>query len=103
MIIQFFNDSMNWNNQSILTPLIEFMIILFIIMFITYLFVKVRIPNLIIVVYLISIIVCVISIRSYTIPYTPLIQLLALLFSTVIFIYTMFDYNKKRKINKNEV
>lgn len=97
MMIQFFNDSINWNYESILTPLIEFLIILFIVLFMTFLYIKLRTVPAITLFYFIGIIACITSIRSYTIPLTPIIQLLAILFMTLIFLYTMFDFNKKRK------
>lgn len=95
MLIQFFNDTLGWNYESILTPLIEFLIIAFFMIFMTFIYMKLRIVPIIVLFFLIGILICIASIRSYTIPLTPLIQLVAILYMTILFIYTMFDFKKK--------
>lgn len=97
MLFQFVNESYTWNMESILTPLIEFLVILFVVLFMIYIYVKLRIVPLVFLTFIIAIIICMVSITRYDIPLTPFIQLFAILICTVLFLQTVFEYNKKRK------
>ena len=73
------------------------LIILMVIMLIVY--VKLRIFLVILVIFLLSLIIGITSIMDYSLPFSPYLQILFILFQSVIFIITsigVFTYGKER-------
>lgn len=78
-----------------ITATLSIMIFLMVLMLVLYL--KYKKYNLIIIVYLFSLIIGVESFTIGYLPFTPWFQIFYVVFMTIIFVYTSIDYNNYKK------
>jgi len=76
---------------TIITPLIEFLFILFLLILMIYLYGKMEGYWLMIITLMFSVIIGVISITNFDLPFTPYIQLFFILFQLIIVIFKLFN------------
>lgn len=74
------------NYSSILTPLIEVFILIFLMLIMVYLYKNMRVVALMMICLMFSVIIGVISITNWSLPFTPYLQVFFILFQLILVI-----------------
>lgn len=85
----------NLNVDVWIIPFLEFFFLMILILIMVYLYRKMRVWLLILMVFLFSLVFGMISIMSFSIPFSPYIQIFFMLFQSIVFLQTSLEVFKK--------